>query len=453
MASFAEIHVVGLIFHQQARLGRGVRLVTASAAYGCDHLFGCGIDDILDRMVGGRVTKPVFQRKQGHFGKVVFGQANLTVKDRDQVLFFQLGGRRLGAVTFQAQLVLALGSQQLGIFAAVRLVAGGAALFVGRLMQVALLLEFGLIAVAGEAGAHRIGADEAGRLAGVGTMAIGAIALSARMLHLGVLDLFSLLIVTGDAEFFHAGSSEDDFSILGRQVAGIAGFGFERTVLESAHQLGSGRLVRIVTAQAIGLFDGLILMRLGHLGILGIVAFGAEGRAGLGEVIAKFSVGRGAGLVGHVTGFAASIERGVTAPAGGNVETLVMTLQAQIGSLGCAISGLQQLIFDLRSVGIMALKAIPDRRTMDAALDLGSVHSGVALEAQLDGRDGGELDARHILTNPNLVAAHAAGRDGRVHCFAFGFVFVAGGALGGVGSGFEGYGVRFSLRGNRRRQH
>ena len=54
-------------------------------------------------------------------------------------------------MALQAQLVLALGAQQFRVFSAVRLVAGRATLFIRRLVYMPFLLQFGLIAVAGQA--------------------------------------------------------------------------------------------------------------------------------------------------------------------------------------------------------------------------------------------------------------------------------------------------------------
>jgi len=67
-------------------------------------------------------------------------------------------------------------------------------------------------------------------------------------------------------------------SVFGRRVAGVAALGFKRRMLELRHQLGCRGLVRIVALQAIRRGEGLVLMGLLKIGILGIVAIQAERR-------------------------------------------------------------------------------------------------------------------------------------------------------------------------------
>ena len=340
MAGLAEVHVVGLILHQQARLGRCMRLMAARAAYSGQDL-GCGrVHHVLHRMAGGRVPQAVLQRQDCHLEEVILGQFHLAIEDRHQVLFFELGGSRIRTVALQAQLVLALGAQQFRVFSAMRLVAGRATLFIRRLVYMPFLLQFGLIAVAAQAGGHRIGTNEARRLTRVRAMAIRAIALRAGMLYLGARDLLGLLVVAGHAQFLDAGGGEHHLAVLGRLMAGVAGFRLKGAVQERPHQLWRGRLMRIVAGEAIRLFDRLALMGLRDLRVLGIVTFRAERGAGLGKVIPELGIRRSAGLVGDVAGFAAAIERGVAAAGGWNVEPLGVALQAKIGVFGGAVGGL-----------------------------------------------------------------------------------------------------------------
>lgn len=84
-------------------------------------------------------------------------------------------------------------------------------------------------------------------------------------------------------------------------------------------------------------------------------------------------------------------------------------------------------------MGIMAGEAIPNCGLVDMTLDLGGVLVSVAGEAKLDGGGGNQLHPRRILIYPNLMAAEASGRHGRVHRLSLGLVFVAGQASGGVG--------------------
>ncbi len=97
---------------------------------------------------------------------IVVGQLHAAVEDGNQVLGFQLLRLRVWTVTFQAQRI-ALGAQQVFVVSAVRLVAGGTALSEGRLMQMRFLELVSLLAVASQAGIHRIRLDEARSFAGM----------------------------------------------------------------------------------------------------------------------------------------------------------------------------------------------------------------------------------------------------------------------------------------------
>ena len=100
----------------------------------------------------------------------------------------------------------------------------------------------------------------------------------------------------------------------------------------------------------------------------------------------------------------------------------------------------------------MAFQAIPHRRTVYQALDLAGIFVGMALQAQFEGRNSGQLDARNVFVYANFVATQAP-RGRRMDGFPFGLVFVAGDALGRVGPGLQRNGVRFCLRGIGARQH
>ena len=103
----------------------------------------------------------------------------------------------LRSVALKAQLVRSCGAQQVLVLSTMWLMAGGATLGPGRLMQVRLLHLIGLIAVAGQAGIDWIWLYEARALAAMRVVARDAFARSARMLHFRRLDLFALIFVTG----------------------------------------------------------------------------------------------------------------------------------------------------------------------------------------------------------------------------------------------------------------
>ena len=74
---------------------------------------------------------------------------------------------------------------------------------------------------------------------------------------------------------------------------------------------------------------------------------------------------------------------------------------------------------------IVALQAIPNRRAVHVTFDRACIFIRVALEAELDGRCGGQLDARDVLVDAQLMTAHAPAGDGRVNGLPVRLVFVA----------------------------
>jgi len=89
----------------------------------------------------------------------------------------------------------------------------------------------------------------------------------------------------------------------------------------------------------------------------------------------------------------------------------------------------QQLILVVRSMRIVALQAIANRRRMNGALDLGGILVGVAGETEPVGSGRDQLHAGHVLVHPNLVTTQAAHRDGGMDEFAFRLILVAFQAL------------------------
>ena len=161
-------------------------------------------------------------------------------------------------MALQAQRV-AFGAQQMIVVAAVRRVAGGAALRKSGLMVHRLLAQIVDVAVAAQADAHCVGLRQAGLVAGVRAVAIRAVAHCAGMRHFGRVDQLGLVVVAGDAKRFGVGLRQHHFSVFGRRVAGIAAFACERRMHELRHQLGRIRLVRIMALHAVRRGEGLVV--------------------------------------------------------------------------------------------------------------------------------------------------------------------------------------------------
>ena len=99
---------------------------------------------------------------------------------------------------------------------------------------------------------------------------------------------------------------------------------------------------------------------------------------------------------------------------------------------------------------IVAFHAVADRRRMNASFDLCRVFIGVAGEAEFVRRGRDQLDVCDVAIHPDLVAAHAAHRHGRMHGLALGLVFVAGDAGGRIGFRIQRYGMLGGSGGGRR---
>jgi hypothetical protein len=111
-------------------------------------------------------------------------------------------------------------------------------------------------------------------------------------------------------------------------------------------------------------------------------------RGRFGEVIVKLLLAFFAGLVRSVASFATHIEGGVTAALLRDVQSLSVTIEAEILAL-IAGRGLQKLIFVVRLVRAVTLDAIADGGRMNGSLDGGRVHVGMTRDAQRLGRSGG----------------------------------------------------------------
>src|SRR5579872_4574973 len=256
--------------------------------------------------------------------------------------------------------------------AAVRLVAGCATLSESRLVMIRLFGQVGDVAVAAETDVDGGGFRQAGLLAGMRTVAVGAIAGGSGMLDFGGFDELGFVVVAGDTEGFDVLLREDDFAVLSRGVADVTLLVGEGRMRELGHQLGRGGLMGIVTGEAISFFKRLVLVSLLQVGALGVMAIDAESGRGLGQMKIEFLLADLAGLVGHVAGFAAHIESGVAAAFLGNVQAGVMATEAEIFFL-LAGSGLQQLVLIVGNMRVVTLQAVPLRRRMNRALEVGGI--------------------------------------------------------------------------------
>ena len=161
MAGHAERHVVRLILHQHSGLRSRMRLMAGQAVDRLQDLVQIArVHDVADGMPVRRVTVAVLDGQQDHLSEVVFWQLDFTVENRDLVFGFEFLRVGIGPMALEAQLVRARGSQQVHIVATVWLVTGRATLHERRLVQVRFLHLIGLIAVAGQTGADRIGLQE-----------------------------------------------------------------------------------------------------------------------------------------------------------------------------------------------------------------------------------------------------------------------------------------------------
>ena len=150
------------------------------------------------------------------------------------------------------------------------------------------------------------------------------------MLHLGRVDQLGLVVVAGNANRLGVLLCQHDFSVFGRSVAGVAALVGKRRVHELCHQLGRGRLVRIVALDAVGRGERLILVSLLQAFILGIVAIQTERRSCLGQMEPVLRSGVGARLVGEMACVTAHVEGGVNAAGLGHIQTGLVTSAAEV---------------------------------------------------------------------------------------------------------------------------
>src|ERR1700758_2746124 len=118
-----------------------------------------------------------------------------------------------------------------------------------------------------------------------------------------------------------------------------------------------------------------------------------------------------------MAGFASQVERRVTTAFFWNLQPDLVTAEAEILLLSTG-ARFEQLVLVVARVRVVALHAIPNRRAMHGAFEIGGVFVGMAGEAQGRSRCRDQLDAGNVLVDPDLVATHAAGGHGRVNRFA-----------------------------------
>ncbi len=290
------------------------------------------------------MTAAISDRQHNDFAEIVVRHLHLAIEDRNQVLTLQLY-RLLGIRTMalQAQRVWGLGAKEVKVLVAMRVMTDAAALLESWLMGMRLFSLFGLVGVASETNGNRIRLGKIRRVAGMRVMTISAITRRSWMLNFGLFDLLPLLGVASQADLLRSCGSQYHLAALGRGMAGITLPSCERHMGELSHQLLTGRLMRIMTGEAIRLLKRLPLVRLGKRGILSIVAVDAERRSIFRQVVIKFAHPALPSLVHYMAGVASHIQCRVTTAILWNIKSYTVAAQAKIGFLVSAF-GLKQLI-------------------------------------------------------------------------------------------------------------
>jgi len=259
--------------------------------------------------------------------------------------------------------------------------------------------------------------------------------------------------MTSQAKVLYVCLCEDNLPVLCGGVAGATTVLIGKWRMQKLrHELGLCRLMGIVALQAVGLAKRLVLMRLLQRGIFRVMTVCAERGRGFGQVKTIFNRRVCASFMSHMAGVASHVERSVTAAFFRNVEALRVTTQAEVIFL-LSRGRLQELILVLGCMGIMALETVANRRGMDGTLGLGCILVRVASETETIRSCSCQLDARDILINPYLVTRETAHRDGGVHSFALGFVFVTLQACRRICFCVEWYGMHRGGTSSHRQRH
>ena len=384
------------------------------------------------------MSHAVFQRQHHDFvlGEVVFGKLDLAVENGEQVFGFQLLRLAIRPVAFQAERS-----------SCSRRAADARSLRREARWQVAqpclnagwwrngFLPCVGDVAMATQADFDGIGFGQPRLTAGMRAVAIGAIARGSRMRNFGAVDQLGFVVVAGHAERLDIGLRQDHFSVFGRCVADFALLFGERRMRELCQQLGSGRLVRIVTAHAVGLRERLVLVRFLQVGALYVVTIDAQRRRSFGQMKVELHLAGLARFVGGVAGVAAHVEGGVAAALLRDVDADLVAAQAEILLLVSRL-GLQQLILVVRGVRIVTLQAVANGRGMNRASSLVEMSAAFLSAWQVRQSATGVvvISFTRVMSaiDPNLVAGGASHGDCGVNRLALGLVLVARQAGGGI---------------------
>lgn len=126
------------------------------------------------------------------------------------------------------------------------------------------------------------------------------------------------------------GLCEHNLAVLSRSVTEIAALGFEGRVHELNHQLGNSGLMGVVALETVGCGEGLVIVCLLQVSVLGVMTIHTERRGRLGEVKFVFDGRLSAGFVCGVAGIAAHIKRSVTAALFGDINAGLMAGEAKV---------------------------------------------------------------------------------------------------------------------------
>ena len=137
------------------------------------------------------------------------------------------------------------------------------------------------------------------------------------------------------------------------------------------------------------------------------MAVQAEGWRRLGQMEIKLGFSCLAGLMRGVASVAARVECGVPAALRWNICSLRVARKAEIVFL---VPGgrLEQLVFILGRVRIVALHAVAHRRRVNSPFDISSFLVGVAGNAESAGGSGDEFQTGDIPIHSDLVTARTA---------------------------------------------
>lgn len=146
------------------------------------------------------------------------------------------------------------------------------------------------------------------------------------------------------------------------------------------------------------------------------------------------------GLVRDVTGFAAHVERGVTAATCGDAFSGLVTSEAEIRFFATA-GRLKQVVLEVGRVRTVTLGTVANRWAVNLTFDFGSVLVCVAGNAKGNLGGGDQLNAGDIFIDPDFVTACTPHGDRRMDDFALRLIFMALNTLRGVGIFLERHGV------------